>query len=106
MTKITEKQPASNNKKTWVRGRPFKKGQSGNPKGRPVDPNRMAALDLLKLNAPDVVQKALDMVLCEEPSERILVALINKICPDTLKLETENPLLVLIEKAKSGQQAP
>jgi len=80
----------------------FKPGQSGNPKGRPVDPDRKVALELLKANAPAVVQRALDLVLCDNPSERIMVALINKICPETLKLENDNPLIFVLRKQKSA----
>lgn len=65
----------------------WKPGQSGNPKGRKPDPNRKDAIELLKLNAPAVVQKALNLALSEDaPSEKVLVALLNKICPEQIAL--------------------
>ena len=67
----------------------FKKGKSGNPKGRPVDPNRKEALALLEMNSGAVAQKALDLVLCDSPNTGVLKALINKIFPDNLNLSGE-----------------
>ena len=65
----------------------WKPGQSGNPAGRKPDPNRKDAIELLKLNAPAVVQKALNLALSEDaPSEKVLVALLNKICPEQIAL--------------------
>ena len=77
----------------------WKKGQSGNPKGPSIDPGRKDALELLKANAPAVVQKALDLVLCEKPDTAVLRALIQKILPDNLNLSGgENPLRIFLEK--------
>ncbi len=80
-------------------GRDWKPGQSGNPKGRPVDPGRKEALEMLKDAAPAVCEKALSMVLCDEPNVVVLRALIQKIFPDNLKLEGgENPLRIILEQ--------
>lgn len=64
----------------------WKPNQSGNPKGRPVDPGRKEALEILKDAAPAITQKALSMVLCEQPNSTVLKALIAKIFPDNLNI--------------------
>lgn len=38
----------------------FVKGVSGNPSGRPLDPNKAKVRQLLESNAPDLIQKAID----------------------------------------------
>lgn len=68
----------------------WKPGQSGNPKGRPIDPGRKEALAILKEAAPEIMDKALSMVLCDEPNVPVMVALIKKIFPDNLNLAGEN----------------
>ena len=84
---------------------PWVKGQSGNPKGRKQDKHRKDALELLKCNAPAVVQKALDLVLCDKPDTTVLNGLIKKIFPDNLNLSGgENPLRIFLEKYHAGPE--
>jgi hypothetical protein len=66
--------------------KPWKKGQSGNPKGRPVDPERKEALAILREAAPDLMQKAVALAL--EGNERLLVACLSKIVPDKIEVGT------------------
>ncbi len=92
---LTEKPARQPNAGTW------KKGQSGNPKGGLPDPGRREAIDILKANAPAVIEKALKMVLCKNPNTAVMRAIIQKIFPDNLNLSGgENPLLILIEKVR------
>jgi hypothetical protein len=93
--KLTEKQKKIRKAppKAW------KPGQSGNPAGRPVDPARKDAMELLKCHAPAIVQKALDLVLCDDPDIAVLNGLIKKIFPDNLNLSGgENPLRIFLER--------
>ena len=75
-------------------------GVSGNPAGRPVDPARKEALELLKKAAPEIVQKAISMVLCDEPNVVVMTALIKKIFPDNINLgsDPDNPLITLLRR--------
>ena len=82
---------------SWV------KGQSGNPKGGPVGQDRKDALAILKKAAPEIIQKALGMVLCDDPNVVIMTALIKKIFPDNLNLSGgENPLRIFLERYNAG----
>ena len=49
-------------------------GQSGNPKGRPADQEYRDAIAMLKAKSPELMAKAIEMVLCQKPSERVMVA--------------------------------
>jgi len=69
------------------RSNEWKKGVSGNPKGRPVGPERQEALAVLKGAAPDLMQKAVDLAL--EGNVRLLVAFLSKIVPDKLDVSSE-----------------
>lgn len=86
----------------------WKPGQSGNPKGRPKDQEYREAIAMLKAKSPELMKKAIGMVLCEKPSEKVACAILSKICPDKLDLsgDTENPLLVVINRVggKSERQ--
>ncbi len=79
----------SNSVKQKSTGGRWKKGQSGNPKGQPMDPARKEAIAILKNAAPDIINKALSMVLCDEPNTVVMTALIKKIFPDNLNLGGE-----------------
>lgn len=74
----------------------FKPGQSGNPKGRPVDQEYKDALALLKAKSPELMQKAIDMGMAG--SEKVICALINKICPEMIKFDPENPLRLILSR--------
>jgi hypothetical protein len=75
----------------------FQPGQSGNPAGRPADQEYREAVAMLKAKSPALMTKAIQMAM--DGSEKVLVALIHKICPETLKLQNDTPLLVVIQKA-------
>jgi hypothetical protein len=64
-------------------------GQSGNPKGRPADQEYRDAIAMLKAKSPELMKKAIGMVLCEKPSEKVTVAFLSKICPDKLDVGGE-----------------
>ena len=69
------------------RGNPrWKKGESGNPAGRPKDPEKLEIMALVKNKSPELVKKAFDMVLCEDPNIEIMKALIRKVLPDNLNI--------------------
>ena len=85
-------------KRTKTGGRDWKPGQSGNPAGRPKDQEYRQALELLKAKSPELMQKAIDMALCDKPSEKVIVAFLGKICPERLSLEPENPLRIILEQ--------
>ncbi len=61
------KKPAGNSGKTAKpRGRPFEKGKSGNPNGRPpVDPDIKAAL---KAATPQAVARLVELIYAEDES--------------------------------------
>ena len=78
----------------------FVKGQSGNPGGRkPLSPDEKAARDLLKAKSLKLMKRAIEVATAKDHDSKVLVALINKICPELVSLEGDNPLLVLIQKA-------
>jgi hypothetical protein len=64
----------------------WKKGQSGNPKGRPADREYQEAVAMLKAKSPTLMKKAINMAL--DGSEKVMVAILSKICPDKLELES------------------
>ena len=60
----------------------------------------MEALEILKFNAPVLIQKAVDMAA--DGNERVLCALVNKICPDKLDLgEGANALQIIVELVRA-----
>jgi hypothetical protein len=71
---------------------------SGRKKGS-IDPRKRDAIELLKGAAPAIVEKALSMIMCDEPNVQVMTALIKKIFPDNLNLSGgENPLMILLER--------
>jgi hypothetical protein len=56
---MADKKSADNSKKT-VKGKPFKKGQSGNPGGRPKLPEEFK--ELARTNSIIALQKAIDIM--------------------------------------------
>lgn len=78
----------------------FVKGKSGNPGGRkPLSPDEKAARDLLKAKSFELMEKAIKVATADKHDSKVLVALINKICPELVSFEGDNPLLILIQKA-------
>jgi hypothetical protein len=62
-------------------------GQSGNPKGRPADQEYREAIAMLKAKSPALMKKAIGMAM--KGSEKVIVAILSKICPDKLDLGGE-----------------
>jgi hypothetical protein len=82
----------------------WKKGQSGNPSGRPKKPQLPKNVaDILTTNSPAIMQKAVDVALGqngEKYSSRILGALLDKITPSLKSVEfkgnSQLPTMVLV----------
>lgn len=77
-------------------------GQSGNPKGRPKDQEYRDAITYLKGKSLPLMKKACE--LAEGGSEKVLVAFLNKICPDKLDLPMgAEGLKIIVEFVKKPE---
>ncbi len=82
----------------------WKPGQSGNPAGRPIDPERRAAQEMLKAASPELMETAIRLAVGHKPEEGkaippdtfVLVNLIKKILPDSLNLDVTLPVALVM----------
>jgi Family of unknown function (DUF5681) len=77
------KQMSGTPKKTRTSWKP---GQSGNPKGRPVDPQRKEAIEILKAVSPELMELAIKKIKSKKGNDYLHALLLKKILPDNLNL--------------------
>ncbi len=82
----------------------WKPGQSGNPAGRPADQQYREAVAMLKSKSPELMAKAIEMALSGS-SDKVMVAILNKISPDKLEMEGLRDLVFRVIYERKGKQS-